>query len=98
VVADTITGNQNDFGNLSKIVMRMLEWGNDADGFDISGWTKRGTIADSGVVQSPTPSKWDKPQQVDSGGLTYHLNRIAYRTPPSNTMLQTLQFDGNSLG
>jgi hypothetical protein len=49
-------------------------------------------------VQSPTPSKWDKPQQVDSGGLTYHLTRIAYRTPPPNTMLQELQFDGNSLG
>ncbi len=35
----------------------MLELGNDGDGFNISGWTKRGTIADSGVVQLPTPSK-----------------------------------------
>lgn len=97
-IAATITGNQNHFSNLSGIVIRMLAWGNDGDGFDISGWTKRGTIADSGVVQSPTASKWDKPQQVDSGGLTYHLTRIAYSTPPTNTMLQAMQFDGNSLG
>ena len=83
-------------GNFSKNMMRMLEWGNDSDGFNISGWTS--TIADSGVVQSPTASKWDKPQQVDSGGLTYHLTRIAYSTPPTNTMLQAMQFDGNSLG
>ena len=55
-------------------------------------------IANSGVVQPPTPSKWDKPQQVDSGGLTYHLTKIAYTTPPPITMLQELQFDGNSLG
>ena len=55
-------------------------------------------LSDSGVVQSPTASKWDKPQQVDSGGLTYHLTRIAYSTPPTNTMLQAMQFDGNSLG
>jgi hypothetical protein len=39
VVAATITGNQNHFGNLSRIVMQMLEWGNDGDGFNISGWT-----------------------------------------------------------
>ncbi len=97
-VAATITGNQNHMGNLSRLEMQMLEWGNDGDGFNISGWTKRGTIADSGVVQSPTPSKWDKPQQVDFGDLTYHLTRIAYTTPPPNTMLQELQFDGNSLG
>ena len=97
-VAATITGNQNHFSNISGIVIQMLQWGNDGDGFDISGWTKRGTIADSGVVQSPTASKWDKPQQVDSGGLTYHLTRIAYSTPPTNTMLQAMQFDGNSLG
>jgi hypothetical protein len=54
-------------------------------------------IANSGVVQPPTPSKWDKPQQVDSGGLTYHLTKIAYTTPPPNTMLQELQFNGGSL-
>ncbi len=78
--------------------MQMLEWGNDCDVFNISGWTKCGTIADSGVVQSPTSSKWDKPQQVDSGGLTYHLTKIAYTTPPPISMLQELQFDGNSLG
>ncbi len=48
-VAATITGNQNHMGNLSRIIMQMLEWGNDGDGFNISGWTKRGTIADSGV-------------------------------------------------
>jgi hypothetical protein len=66
----------------------MLEWGNDSDGFNISGWTKCGTISGSGVVQSPTPSKWEKPQQVDSGGLKYHLTKIAYTTPPPITMLQ----------
>jgi hypothetical protein len=71
-VAATITGNQNHLGNLSRNVMQMLEWGNDCDGFNISGSTKCGTIADSGVVQLSAPSKWDKPQQVDSGGLTYH--------------------------
>ncbi len=75
----------------------MLEWGNGSDGFNISGWTKRSAIADSGVVQSPTPSKWDKPQQVDSGGLTYHSSKIAYTTPPPSTMLQELQFNGASL-
>ncbi len=74
-------------GNLSRNIMRMLELGNDRDGFNISGWIKCGTIADSGVVQPSTPSKWDKPQQVDSGGLTYHLTNIVYATPPSNIML-----------
>ncbi len=70
VVAATITGNQNHMGNLSRNVMQMLEMGSDDDGFNISGWINRGIIADSGAVQLPTPSKWDKPQQVDSGGLT----------------------------
>jgi hypothetical protein len=81
-VAATITGNQNHMGNLSRNVIQMLELGNGCDGFNISGWIKCGTIADSGVVQPPTLSKWDKPQQVDSGGLTYHLTKIAYATPP----------------
>jgi hypothetical protein len=84
-------------GNLSRNVMQMLELGNDCDGFNISRWIKRGTIADSGVVQPSTPSKWDKPQQVDSGGLTYHLTNTAYATPPSSIMLHELQFNGESL-
>ena len=96
-VAATITGNQNHMGNLSRNVMQMLELGNDRDVFNISGWIKCGTIADSGVVQPPTPSKWDKPQQVDSGDLTYHFTKIAYATPPSNITLQELQFNGGSL-
>ena len=65
--------------------------GNDCDGFNISEWIKPGTIANSGVVQPPTPSKWDKPQQIDSGGLTYHLTKIEYATPPSNITLQELE-------
>jgi hypothetical protein len=97
VVAATITGNQNHMSNLSRNVMQMLELGNDHDGFNISGWIKRGTIADSGVVQPPTPCKWDKPQQVVSGGLTYHLTKTACATPPSNIKLQELQFNGGSL-
>jgi hypothetical protein len=96
-VAATITGNQNHMGNLSKNVMQMLESGNDYDGFNISGWIKYGTIADSDVVQSPTQSKWDKPQQVDSGGLTYHLTKIVYATPSSNITLLELQFNAGSL-
>jgi hypothetical protein len=96
-VAATITGNQNHMGNLSRNVMQMLELGNDCDGFNISGWIKCGTIADLGVVQPPTPSKWDKPQQVDSRGLIYHLTKIAYATPPSNITLQEIQFNGGSL-
>jgi hypothetical protein len=70
----------------------MLEWGNDSDGFNISEWTKCGTIADSGVVQSPTPSKWDKPQQVDSGGLTYHFPKLHIQH-----LLQVLCFRNCSL-
>ncbi len=97
MVAATITGNQNYMGNLSRNVMQMLELGNDCDGFNISGWIKRGTIADSSVVQPPTPSKWDKQQQVDSGGLIYHLTKIWYAKPPSNITLQELQFNGGSL-
>jgi len=50
-VAATITGNQKHMGNLSTKVMEMLAWVNDYDGFNISGWIKCGTIADSGVVQ-----------------------------------------------
>jgi hypothetical protein len=96
-VKDTLTGNQKHMGNLIRNVMRMLELSNDCDGFNISGWTKRSTIADSGVVQPSTPSKWDKPQQVDSGGLTYHLTNIAYATPPSDITLHELQFNGGSL-
>ena len=56
-VAAIITGNQNHMGNLSRNVMQMLELGNDCDGFNISGWIKHGTIANSGVVQLPTLSK-----------------------------------------
>ncbi len=65
-VAATITGNQKHMENLSRKVIQILELGNDCDGSDISGWMKCGTIANSGVVQPSTPSKWDKPQQVDS--------------------------------
>jgi hypothetical protein len=83
-VAASIAGNQKHMGNLSRNVMQMLELVNDCDRFNISGCIKRGTIADSGVVQLSTPRKWDKPQQVDSGGLTYHLPNIAYATPPLN--------------
>ncbi len=84
-------------GNLSSKVMDMLALGNDYDGFNISGWIKRSTIADSGVVQLPTGSKWDKLHQVDSGGLTYHLTKIAYATPPSEMTLHEHQFNAGSL-
>ncbi len=84
-------------GNLSTKVMEMLALGNDYDGSNISGWIKRGTIADSGVVQPPTGSKWDKPQQVDSGGLTYHLTKLAYASPPSDRMLGEYQFNAGCL-
>jgi hypothetical protein len=96
-VAATITGNQMHMGNLSTKVMDMLALGNDYDGFNISGWIKRGTIADSGVVQPPTGSKWDKLQQVDSGGLTYHLTKIAYATPPPEMTLHEHQLNAGSL-
>jgi hypothetical protein len=49
-VAAIITGNQKHMGNLSRNEMRMLELGNDCDGFNISEWIKRGIIANSGVV------------------------------------------------
>jgi hypothetical protein len=96
-VAATITGNQKHMGNLSTKVMDMLALGNDYDGFNISGWIKCGIIADSGVVQPPIGSKWDKPQQVDSGGLTYHLTKIAYSSPPSDRLLGEYQFNAGSL-
>ena len=92
-----ITGNQKHMGNLSTKVMEILALGNDYDGFNISGWIKRGTIADSGVVQPPTGSKWDKPQQVDSGGLTYHITKIAFATPPSEMILCKCQFNTGRL-
>jgi hypothetical protein len=44
-----------------------------------------------------TGSIWDKPQQVDSGGLTYHLTKIAYASPPSDRMLGEYQFNAGSL-
>ncbi len=96
-VAATITGNQKYMGNLSTKVMEMLALGNDYDGLNISGWIKHSTIADSGVVQPPIGSKWDKPQQVDSGGLTYHLTKIAYASPPSDRMHGEYQFNAGSL-
>jgi hypothetical protein len=55
------------------------------------------TNTDSGVVQPPTGSKWDKPQQVDSGGLTYHLTKIAYASPPSDRRLGEYQFNAGCL-
>jgi hypothetical protein len=97
VIAATITGNQMHMSNLTTKVMDMLALGNDYDGFNISGWIKRGTIADSGVVQPPIVSKWDKPQQVDSGGLTYHITKIAFATPPSEMILRECQFDAGRL-
>ncbi len=96
VVTATITGNQMHMGNLSTKVMDMLALGNDYYGFNISGWIKCGNIADSGVVQPPIGSKWDKPLQVDFGGLTYHLTKIAYATPPSEMTLHEHQFNAGS--
>jgi hypothetical protein len=96
-VAATKTGNQKHMGNLSTKVMEMLALGNEYDGFNISGWIKRGTIADSGVVQPPPGNKWDKPQQVDSGGLTYHLTKITYASPPSERTLGDYQFNAKGL-
>jgi len=46
-VAATVTGNQKHMGNLSSKVSGMLALGNNYNGFNVSGWIKRGTTEEA---------------------------------------------------
>ncbi len=56
----------------------ILDLGNKDGGWNISGWTKRGTFADAGVEQSAASYKPAIKQSVYVGKLGYHLTSIGF--------------------
>ena len=52
VIPDNITSNLQNMTSLQEAVDNILDLGNKDGGWNISGWTKRGTSADAGDEQS----------------------------------------------
>jgi hypothetical protein len=52
VIPDNITSNLQNMMSLQGAVDDILDLGNKDGGWNISGWTKRGTSVDAGVEQS----------------------------------------------
>lgn len=99
VIPDHITGNEAAREALQFSVVDILELGNSSGGWDISGWTKRGLIADAGAgtEQSTSSYKPSSRQVVEAGRLGYHITSIEFRNHPLIKTLEDLQFDPVSL-
>lgn len=99
VIPADITGNEAAREKLQISVVDILELGNKSGGWDISGWTKRGLIADAGAgaEQSTSSYKPSSRQVVEAGKLGYHITSIEFRKCPNIETLEPLQFDPVSL-
>jgi hypothetical protein len=72
VIPDNITSDLQNMTSLQEAVDNILDLGNKDGGWNISGWTKRGTSADAALEQSATSYKPAIKQTVGAGKLGYH--------------------------
>jgi hypothetical protein len=93
VIPDNITSEVQNMTSLQEAVDDILELGNKDGGWNISGWTKRGTSADAGVEQSAASYKPAIKQTVDAGKLGYHLTSIGFNRHQDLPVLDNIQFN-----
>jgi len=78
VIPDKITSDLQNMTSMKEAVDDILDLGNKDGGWNILGWTKRGTSVDAGVEQSAASYKPAIKQMVDAGKLGYHLTSIGF--------------------
>ncbi len=83
--------------SLQEAVDDILDLGNKDGGWNISGWTKHGTSADTGVEQSAASYKPAIKQTVDAGKLGYHLTSIGFNRLQDLPVLDNIQFKAINL-
>ena len=93
VIPDNITSDLQIMTSLQEAVDNILDLGNKDGGWNISGWTKRGTSADAGVEQSAASYKPAIKQTVDAGKLGYHLTSIGFNRCQDISVLDNIQFN-----
>jgi hypothetical protein len=97
VIPDNITSDLQNMMSLQGAVDDILDLGNKDGGWNISGWTKRGTSADAGVEQSAVSYKPAIKQTVDAGKLGYHLTSIGFNRCQDLPVLDNIQFNAINL-
>ena len=97
VIPDNITSDLQNMTSLQEAVDNILDLGNKDGGWNISGWTKRGTSADAGLEQSATSYKPVIKQTVDAGKLGYHLTSIGFNRRQDLSVLDNIQFNAINL-
>ncbi len=93
VIPNNITSNLQNMMSLQGAVDDILDLGNIDGGWNISGWTKRGTSADAGVEQSAASYKPAIKQMVDAEKLGYHLTSIGFNRRQDLPVLDNIQFN-----
>ncbi len=97
VIPDNITSDLQNMVSLKGAVDNILDLGNKNGGWNISGWTKRGTSADAGVEQSVVSYKPAIKQTVNAGKLGYHLTSIGFNRCQDLPVLDNIQFNAINL-
>jgi hypothetical protein len=97
VIPDNITSDMQNMMSLQGAVDDILDLGNNDGGWNISGWTKRGTSADAGAEQLAASYKPAIKQMVDAGKLGYHLISIGFNRRQDLLVLDNIQFNGINL-
>jgi hypothetical protein len=90
---DNITSDMQNMMSLQGAVNDILDLRNNDGGWNISGWTKRGTSADAGAEQSAASYKPAIKQMVDTGKLGYHLTSIGFNRRQDLPVLDNIQFN-----
>jgi hypothetical protein len=97
IIPDTITSDMENMMSLQGAVDNIFDLGNNGGGWNISGWTKRGTSADAGAEQSAASYKPAVKQMVDAGKLGYHLTSIGFNRQQDLPVLDNIQFNAINL-
>jgi hypothetical protein len=97
VIPDNITSDMENMMSLQGAVEDIFDLGNNNGGWNISGWTKRGTSADAGAEQSAASYKPAVKQMVDAGKLGYHLTSIGFNRRQDSPVLDNIQFNAINL-
>jgi hypothetical protein len=97
VIPDNITSDMENMMSLQGVVDDIFDLGNNDGGWNISGWTKRGTSADAGAEQSATSYTPAVKQMVDAGKLGYHLTSIGFNRQQDLPVLDNIQFNAINL-
>ncbi len=97
VIPDNITSDMQNMMSLQGAVDDILDLGNNDGGWNISGWTKRGTSVDAGAEQLAASYKPAIKQMVDAEKLGYHLTSTGFNRHQDLPVLDNIQFNAINL-